>query len=137
MSKFILWDILDNHWCHWLEMSIIQFHLIVGTKHHSINMSMIFFLFSCKFAEKKKKSKEHWVRCDFCYHLFGKINVSSLLTLYFFCLLTITVAFTVQTWEQLSKDCWKTNTKLVTPSNHDRSKQSDEPIIRIASNLPV
>ena len=35
--------------------------------------------------------------------------------------------------ERFSNDCWKTKTKSITPTNHDRGKQRDEPII-IPSN---
>ena len=30
--------------------------------------------------------------------------------------------------ERFSNDCWKTKTKVVTPTNRDRGKQRDEPI---------
>ena len=35
--------------------------------------------------------------------------------------------------QQFSNDCRKTNDKVITPTNHNRSKQSDEPI-RIPSS---
>ena len=35
--------------------------------------------------------------------------------------------------ERFSNDCRKTKTKAITPTNHNRSKQRDEPI-RISSN---
>ena len=28
----------------------------------------------------------------------------------------------------LSNDCWDTNTKIIPPTNHNRSKQQDNPI---------
>ena len=37
------------------------------------------------------------------------------------------------TTEHFSNDCRKTNTNVITPSNHNKSKQRDEPI-RIPSN---
>ena len=38
--------------------------------------------------------------------------------------------------EQFSNDCLKTNTKVIIPTNDNRSKQRDEPI-RITLQLPV
>ena len=38
--------------------------------------------------------------------------------------------------EQFLNDCRKTKTKAITPTNHNRNEQRDEPIT-IPSNLPV
>ena len=41
---------------------------------------------------------------------------------------TIIFVRTKWTLERFSNDCRKTNTKAITPTNHDRGKQRDEPI---------